>query len=618
MTNATLRINQLAYLGPNKPAVYVDLKPGLNIICGSSETGKSFIVETIDFMLGGGSELRQLPERAGYDRAVMQITLSDDQKFTFQRSLDGGGFLWRAGHHDELEKTDEALKPTHNSDRDDNLSQRILSLLGWGGRRLRKDAQATTVSFTVRHLAYLSIVNEMRIFDTASPVLSENKVNNTIEKSAFKFVLTGVDDSALVAVREARDSHARLVTNRNALASLIDERQAKLPPEEQIAQSRERLDRLQVRISSIGEDVAEDEQQHAEVSSRFRLLERFVQTSRRRKSEIDGLLQRFGLLDEHYVSDLSRLEAIAEAGAVFKTLHPGPCPFCGAPPEAQVHERGCDVDPDQIAAAAGAEIERINVLRAGLVETKQRLSSEGEQLSARTDRAADEQRQVSRRVQEIAAILRERRGGIGDLDQEAQQLRLQLKDADVLEELKGELARMSEAIAAREEQISATPATTLPPAETTEFAAEIESILQAWDFPEAGRVAWEESRMDVTIGARRRGDQGKGLRAITCSAFLLGLLKRSLSKARPHLGLLVLDSPLLAYWKPEGQADDLRGTHVDEYFYRWMASLPANNQILIIENRPLPDWVSDVAHTIHFTKNRASGRYGLFEIAQTS
>ena len=487
-------------------------------------------------------------------------------------------------------------------------------MLGWSGHRVRKDAQAATVSFTVRHLAYLSIVNETRIFDISSPVLSENKVNNTIEKAAFKFVLTGVDDFALVAVREARDSHSRLVTNRNALSSLIEERQGKLPPEEEITQSREQLDRLQLRISGIGEDVAEDEQQHAEVSNRFRLLERFVLTSRRRRSEIDGLLQRFDLLDEHYESDLNRLAAIAESGAVFKTLHPGPCPFCGAPPEAQVHESSCDVDPDEIVTAARAEIERIGALRGGLVETKQRLSVEGQQLSARTDRALDEQRQVSRRALELAGILRERRRGIGDLDHEAQQLRLQLKDADVLEELRAELARMNEAVTVSEEQITGTPGGTLPPAETTEFAAEIEAILQAWDFPEVGRVAWEESRMDVTIGARRRGDQGKGLRAITCSGFLLGLLKRCLSKARPHLGLLVFDSPLLAYWKPEGQADDLRGTRVDECFYRWMSSLPENNQVLVIENRPLPNWVSDVAHIIHFTKNRSSGRYGLFDV----
>jgi hypothetical protein len=457
MTSATIQINRLTYLGPNKPAVHVDFKSGLNIICGSSETGKSFIVETIDFMLGGNSELRQLPERAGYDRVVMQITLSNEQKFTSQRSLEGGAFLWRSGHHSELGKADEALKPTHSNDRDDNLSQRILSLLGWSGHRVRKDAQASTVSFTIRQLAFLSIVNETRIFDISSPVLSENKVNNTIEKAAFKFVLTGVDDSALVAVREARDSHSRLVTNRNALTSLIEARQSKLPPEDQIAQSRERLDRLQLRISHIGKDVAEDEQQHAQVSNRYRILERFVQTSRRRKSEIDGLMQRFALLDEHYESDLSRLEAIAESGAVFKTLHPGPCPFCGAPAEAQVHEMSCDVDPERIVAAARAEIERIEVLRAGLVETKQRLSVEGQQLSARTDRAAAEQRVVSRQAQEIASVLRERRGGIGSLDTEAQQLRLHLKDADVLEELKAELARMNEAVTVSEEQITGTP-----------------------------------------------------------------------------------------------------------------------------------------------------------------
>jgi hypothetical protein len=419
----------------------------------------------------------------------------------------------------------------------------------------------------------------------------------------------------LVAFREAREGHARLVTNHDALASLIQERQTRLPPEDQIVQLRQRLDRSQSRIASIGEDVAGDERQYADASNRVRLLERFVQTSRRRKSEIDGLLQRFALLDEHYESDLSRLEAIAEAGVVFQTLHPGPCPFCGAPPEAQIHERSCDADPDQIAAAARAEIERIALLRVGLVETKQRLSAEERQLVARADRAADEQRNVWGRAREMGTILRERRRGIGDLDQEARQLRLQLRGVDVLEELKAELARLNESIAASEEQISGTPRAILPPVETTGFAAEIESILQAFDFPESGRVAWEEARMDVMIGNRRRGDQGKGLRAITCSAFLLGLLKRCLSKARPHLGLLVLDSPLLAYWKPEGHADDLRGTRVDEYFYRWMSSLPANNQVVIIENRPLPDWVSNAAHIVHFTKNRTAGRYGLFEVA---
>jgi hypothetical protein len=519
--------------------------------------------------------------------------------------------LRRAGRHDQLEKADEALKPSHSAEKEDNLSSRILGLLGLSGPRLRRDKDMNTVSFTLRHLSLLSIVQEDRIIGNLSPVLTANRVA-TVEKSAFKYVLTGVDDSALVAVREAKESQTRLVVNRNALEALIEARQSKLPSAEQIEQSRERLKQLELRIASIGEDVEGDEQQHSDASTRFRLLDRFVQTTRRRKSEIDGLLQRFVLLDEHYESDLSRLDAIAQSGAIFGALHPGQCPFCGAPPEAQSHENACDVDPAQIVSAARAEIERINTLRQGLVETKRRLVIENDQLTRRADQAADEQRVVSRRSQELVAILRERRRGIGDLDREAHEHRVQLKDADIVAELKAELARMDETIGADEEVKAASTGLALPPAETTEFAQELETILKAWDFPEAGRVAWEEPRTDVLIGNRRRGDQGKGLRAITCSAFLLALMKRCVEKSRPHLGIVVLDSPLLAYWKPEGIADDLRGTKVDECFYKWMQLLPKNSQVIVIENRPLPVWVDDVAHVIHFTKNKNEGRFGLF------
>jgi hypothetical protein len=609
----TLQINRLLYLGPDKKTVDVVFESGLNIICGASESGKSFILDTIDFMLGGGSELRDLPERGGYDRVVMQITLSDGKAFTIQRAAQGGAYLWRTGTHDQLERTDETLKPSHDATKEDNLSTRILSLLGLRRPRLRKDKDMNTVSFTIRNLALLSIVQEDRIIGSLSPVLTANKVNNTIEKSAFKYVLTGVDDSALVAIREAKETQAKLVVNRNALEALIETRQSKLPSTEQLDRLRDQLNRTEQRIASIGEDVAGDERQHMDAGARFRLLDRFVQSVRRRKSEVDGLLQRFVLLDEHYESDLGRLAAIAQSGAIFSALHQAPCPFCGAPPEAQSHESTCDVDPDQIVSAARAEIERIETLRQGLVETKKRLVIENDQLGLRADQATHEQRTASRRSQELAAILRERRRGIGDLDREAQGLRGQLKDADIVVELKTELATMDETIAADEEIKVASTVLSLPPAETTEFAEEIENTLKAWDFPEAGRVAWEETRTDVLIGTRRRGEQGKGLRAITFSAFVLTLMKRCIEKSRPHLGVVVLDSPLLAYWKPEGRADDLRGTKVDECFYRWMQSLPKTSQVIIIENRPLPDWVDSVAHVIHFTKNKSEGRFGLFQ-----
>ncbi len=618
MSRARLRVDQLAYHGPDKPAARLTLKAGLNVICGSSDTGKSFVIDTIDFMLGSSTELRQLPERAGYDRVVMHASLTDGKTFTVQRSTEGGAYLWRAGHHDELTKEGDVLKPSHSSEREDNLSRRLLVLLGLDACRLRRDRDFATVSLSLRHLVLLSLVNETRIFETISPVLTQNKVNNTIEKSAFKFFLTGVDDSALVAIREARDSHARSRSSRDALATLVEQRQSKLPTADEIDRRRRQLAQLQQQMADIGQDVAEDERRHKDTVNRSRVLDRFVYVARRRQTEVDGLLQRFALLDEHYESDLGRLEAIRESGAIFQALHPGPCPFCGALPEAQTHLRECEVDPESIIVAAGAEIDRITLLRSGLVETREQLSAEGGQLRERTDRAITDYESAFRHASNLNSVLREKRRGVGDLDREARELRKQLLDADIVASLRTDLEATDQVLAEAEAQISAVPGATIPTAETVSFAQEIEAVLSAWDFPgeHAGaRVAWDAPRTDVIIGNRRRSDQGKGLRAITCAAFLLTLMKRCLEKANPHLGLLALDSPLLAYWKPEGQADDLRGTQVDDCFYRWtIARLPADCQVIIIENRPLPKWLPDQSHVVQFTKNKKVGRYGLFPL----
>ena len=68
-----LQLRFIRFLGPNKePAEYV-FTPGLNILWGSSDTGKTFLVEAIDFMLGSGEELKDIPERVGYDRILLGL-----------------------------------------------------------------------------------------------------------------------------------------------------------------------------------------------------------------------------------------------------------------------------------------------------------------------------------------------------------------------------------------------------------------------------------------------------------------------------------------------------------------------------------------------------------------
>ena len=46
-----IRLRHLACTGPQKVTAVVEFGSGLNVIYGASDTGKSFVVNTIDFML---------------------------------------------------------------------------------------------------------------------------------------------------------------------------------------------------------------------------------------------------------------------------------------------------------------------------------------------------------------------------------------------------------------------------------------------------------------------------------------------------------------------------------------------------------------------------------------
>ena len=107
--------------------------PGLNVLYGASEVGKSFVVEAIDFMLGGNKELRDLPERIGYDQILLAFECLDGEAYTVVRSVDGGHFKLYPGLLDEPPSADvqaRDLADQHSERNDDNLSMFLLTHCG--------------------------------------------------------------------------------------------------------------------------------------------------------------------------------------------------------------------------------------------------------------------------------------------------------------------------------------------------------------------------------------------------------------------------------------------------------------------------------------------------------
>ncbi|MGE0677195.1 hypothetical protein [Pseudolabrys sp.] len=606
-------IRHLTFLGPTRKPARIDFGAGLNVVYGASDTGKSFIVEAIDFMLGGKGPLRDIPERIGYDVVLLGIQCGDDT-FTLRRSADGGRFRLYGGlHHDipvELEPLHE-LAEQHSDRSSENLSAFLLQYCGLSGKRVRKNKLDDTLSLSFRNLARLLIVTETEITEQRSPLADGNPTADTPNFATFKLMLTGVDDSSLVARQPTPEDQTK-----EAQAEILDKVIADYKERlKEVANHPRELDdqlqRLETTLEEQGVQLNKSEEEYKSLSGRRRELRQRIESAEDRREEIAGLLERFSLLEQHYKSDTQRLKGIEEAGTMFGTLGKALCPLCGADPQHQNENPECAGNVDGVIAAARTEIGKIASLQAELTDTVRSLNKEASALDRSIPRA---QAQLSEVVQSLAGhispALTRMRASYAEVAQ---------KRGDVREAIA--ILRGLEDLQKRREELDKTDgpapsdsvAADLPTSSADKFAQTVQEILTAWHFPGAERVSFDLKKRDLVIGGKLRTARGKGLRAITHAAFSIGLLQYCKTQDTPHPGFVVLDSPLLAYRAPDNAEDDLSGTDLKDQFYAYLMRLGSERQVIIVENVDPTPAVAALPQTNRFTGNRTIGRFGFFE-----
>ena len=153
----------------------------------------------------------------------------------------------------------------------------------------------------------------------------------------------------------------------------------------------------------------------------------------------------------------------------------------------------------------------------------------------------------------------------------------------------------------------------LPSTAVDAFATEVLSTLKDWHFPNAERVHFDTKAKDLVINGKDRIAFGKGMRAITQTAFTITLMEFCRKNEKSHPGFVILDSPLLSYRKPDNQDDDLRGTDLNTQFYAYLQALKPDRQVIIIENTDPPSVVQALTQSTKFTGKDGSPRVGFFE-----
>lgn len=598
-----LRLDKLGFSGPSKRSE-IRFYSGVNVICGASDTGKSFLAEAVDFMLGG-SELKVIPEREGYSAIELGLSSTEGESWTFERAISGGDFTLRQ------DDVTEKLRQSHAHERVDNVSGFLLAKIGLLGKRILKSStKSKTNSLSFRNLARLVIVQEGEIQQKGSPFWGGQFTLKTAELATIKLLLTGIDDSAVVSAAPDEPDQAGQI-------DLLDELIADLMSE--ITDMGEQKDELEAQLEKLEASAAEhrDSVAYAQRTLDAQMGERRELAKEQRAiddrlDEIHELLARFELLRDHYGVDRERLRSIQESGTLFAYVERVDCPLCGAGPEAQHADADCEGNVATIVEAATAEISKIERLSEDLASTVTDLLTEQDNLSVLRATVENAFANIDAEIrQTMAPEVEEARAKFTDIIETRSAVRGSLALFDRLEKLKARRAGLDDV--APEPAEKAKVAVGFSEVVAHQFSLKVEQILKAWNFPGDCRVHYDKDASDFVIDGKPRGSRGKGLRAITHAAVSIALLEYCQEHELPHPGFLLLDSPLLAYFKPEGDEDTaLQGTDLKERFYSYLKAHHGDeSQVIIIENQHPPDSELEGLNLTVFTRNPAEGRFGL-------
>lgn len=610
-----LTLTHLTFIGAAVQPASVEFGLRLTLVRGPSDTGKSFIVDAIDFMLGANA-LKEIPEREGYSTALLGLMLPDGEPITLSRSVNGGNI----GRYNQdvrsgpLGVPDASLSAKHNPHSEGNLSRYLLALIGLDGKRVRKNARNVTDSLSFRNVAHVCVVDETQMQSEVSPALTGSYVSKTKEISVLKLLLQDEDDSSLVATQSNADLSRLSGAKIEVVDRLLSDLEAQLSETGDAGALRAQLGRLNATIdeqSSSIEQLTSDRDQLAKAHTAAQNREA---ETRRQLGDANALSSRFNLLLRQYDSDLARLKMIREAGDLLGYFEAGPCVFCGAEPEHQHLNDLCEGDSTYFSQSVEAERRKTSVLRDDLIATL--VDVENQRAALRRSLAAtrEEASGVSARLIEADRSIRPYRGGLNELLGTRTSIE---KTLGTYEQI-ATLERMKSRIADDTQNEGRAAVSGLDLGALREFSVEIARRLEAWGIPDASTVRYDRNEQDIVAGDQLRAAHGKGVRAVLHAAFTLALGQYCFDRGIAHPGFVVLDSPLVTYRPPDqAQTDEPADDGIDD---RVVASFYDDiqrnfaGQVVVMENTDPPEALYDQSVDVPFTKVVGSGRYGFFPV----
>ncbi len=587
----------------------LDLAPGLNIVYGPSNTGKTLVLDCVDFMLGG--DARRLYKPALRITAITMHLDVDGAEVSLYRELDD------AKKNDivvvsKAPGIDSGTYTVGAKTKDkDTISSLWLKLMGIDQdvKIIRQIEDALEQTLTVRTFYHFFVINENRISGENSILKSGGQTfTKNIPVPTITSLIYLAKELTYISPAETQKTPSKIIKVKRATArdivdgsvNAIRERESTGIQDDDPCTAAE----IQIEINEILEQISAAEDSLRQTTDRDQKVTRKLIEISSTIAESTILKNRYDALRTQYESDMRRLTFIAEADlhrdGIPKLDH---CPFCNGELPKEKTQSCLD--------AAIAEADKIELRIKDLQYADEALTKELSRLQRQKEGLLREQQQVQ------AAIRGELRPQVEELRDKLVAFTAALEKAKskemiryFTEVLNDQLLRIND-----EDEFSIDFDVRGKIREVLQEPLErlLTEILEKCNYDNYVGSRFDEEMCDVVVNGSEKLSQGQGFRAFlnTVMALAVQEMLNEFNLHMPHL--LVMDSPILSLKEREEDvgteitSDSMRGG-----LFQYMIDHEENRQTIILENE-IPPLDYSTANIIHFTRNPGRDRYGLIE-----
>lgn len=579
----------------------IDFIDGFNLVHGPSNTGKTLILKSIDYLFGlktieGLTNQKYIEMEIDCKPGIVQLKrnikgkTSKVQVISTVRNIESGEY-----------STGRAKR---------SLSDLLLKLIGIEDLSIKiiRNEKFETHNLTWRTFLHMFFLKESEILREESILEAKSNTANTAFRSALLFLITGQNQDHL----EKEESPDSIKLKNQAVKNYVNKKLIEISElESKIAEPINGINKQDVE-KRLHEALLQINYNNAKLNklvdeNKNLTRENNVLFNKREENSLS--IRNFKELVKQYEIDASRLSLIIDGKEPFHNQKKETtCPFC----DSRLIDENDSFDLDSIIR----EYENLKIKSDDLKETVSFL--------------IEEENAIDYELEKNQKIINENSTQINDiLNPSIQNLKKTISDYNSFFNLLTEKETLQKVVSNWNQDLSSMddkeisenkykPLDRFPENFFETMSNILKNLLEDCSYPNFNTARFDKSTLDVVINGETKASQGKGYRAYLNSIVALAIQEYLYKYGTYPTPFFIVDTPLLGLDEiiQEQKADAENVSNMRLSFYKHLVEIGNQRQVIVIDNnKDLPeiDFEKEHIHSIEFTKSKDVGRYGFLK-----